>query len=64
MLFYSKTIRDRAISRKFWNLWVLETLDVVLLKKSQISGILAAILNFGGNQKCCLSQKPLEIERF
>ena len=32
--------------------------------KFRILQILATILNFGTNGKCCLSQKLLEIERF
>ena len=41
----------------------LEVLSVVS-EKSQISQILAAIMNFGCNGNCHLSQKPLEIEHF
>ena len=33
MLFISKTIRDGVILSKFSTLWVLETLDIVSLKK-------------------------------
>ena len=31
MLFISKT-KDKVISNKFWNRWVLETLDIVHLE--------------------------------
>ena len=49
MSFISKTLGDRVISSNVWTLWILETLDIVPVKKSLISRILSAILNFGGN---------------
>ena len=33
MSFISKTLRDRVISSDVWTLWVIETLDIVPVKK-------------------------------
>ena len=33
MSFISKTLRDKVISSNVWTLWVLETLDIVPVKK-------------------------------
>ena len=52
MSFMLKTVRDTEILRKFWTGWVLETLDIVPLKKVEFPD--------SGNQKCHLSLKPLD----
>ena len=33
MSFISKTFRDKVISNNVWTLWLLETLDIVPVKK-------------------------------
>ena len=58
MSFISKTIRDRVILGKFWISWVLRTTPLRHRGKFRIFQILAAILKFVGNRKCCLYQKP------
>ena len=57
MLFILKTVRDRVFWSKFWTHWnwILETLGAVPLKYVEFPAY-PAILNFGGNGKCHLSQ--------
>ena len=36
MSFISKTLRDRVISSNVWTLWILETSDIVPVKKVEV----------------------------
>ena len=49
MSFMSKTLRDKVISNNVWTLWLLETLDIVPVKKVEFPEFWSAILNLGGN---------------
>ena len=58
MSFISKTLRDKAISSNVWTLWILETLDIVPVKKVEFpefcrpSWILAEIENVVYLENC------------
>ena len=62
MLFILKTIQDRVILGKNWNLWVYSIKAIPLWPC--IFRVPAAVLNFGRNGNCHLSQKLYEIERY
>ena len=57
MSFISKTVRDRAISGKFLDLEGIWYNSTSTSEKFRLFRFLAAILNFGGIGKYCLSQK-------
>ena len=50
----AETVRDRAMSDKYWTPWVLRTTGTS--EDFKLLPILAAILNFAGKGKCRLSR--------
>ena len=56
MSFISKTVRDRAISEKFWTPGVPRTTPLLHLKNFDFPEFWPP--SFGGNGKYHLSQKP------